>query len=302
MRLRLWFGVLAVAIALLVFGAVARACDLVSGTISPDSARAGDPITFSISGLLKDATYSVKIGGQTKASGVSEGTSVYGSVPMPDYGSQPRTVSVEVLAQHEEDGFDKTVASKGVQYLPPPSVPVTSPTEAAASSNPVPAHHRARKSKEPQPSVVTDHAQSEKHHSTGTGTGARSAPADSVGSEPNASSPSSGSGEAKASDEESSAVPNRVLHALGSTTKVGPAGVPTIGLLAMALIFIGGTALAAFVIYLSQTGPDPKAAIKSPAPLGPDPMEVELQEMIADEMARQLLSDLNLSDPSVSSR
>jgi hypothetical protein len=48
------------------------------------------------------------------------------------------------------------------------------------------------------------------------------------------------------------------------------------------------------VIYLLQTGPDPRAAIKAPAPLGPDPVDVELQEMIADEMARQLLSDLDL--------
>jgi hypothetical protein len=63
------------------------------------------------------------------------------------------------------------------------------------------------------------------------------------------------------------------------------------GLLLMALIFIAGTALTGFVIYLSQAGPDPEAA---PVPL--DPVEAELQEMIGDEMARQLLSDLGLGE------
>jgi hypothetical protein len=77
---------------------------------------------------------------------------------------------------------------------------------------------------------------------------------------------------------------------------VGPARVPRLALGVAAVIFVLGTALAAFMVYLLRSGPDPKAAIRAPAPLGRDPVEAELQEMIADEMARQLLADLNLTD------
>ena len=69
------------------------------------------------------------------------------------------------------------------------------------------------------------------------------------------------------------------------------------GLLLMAVIFVATASVAAFVIYLFRSGPDPDAAKKSPAPPGPDPAEAELQEMIADDMARQLLEDLHLSEP-----
>jgi hypothetical protein len=69
------------------------------------------------------------------------------------------------------------------------------------------------------------------------------------------------------------------------------------GLLVIAVIFLAGAALAAVVIYLFRSGPDPEAAKKSPVPPGLDPAEAELQEMIADEMARQLLDDLDLSEP-----
>jgi hypothetical protein len=96
--------------------------------------------------------------------------------------------------------------------------------------------------------------------------------------------------------EASSGVPDRVLGALGSATSVGPANVPTLGLILIAVLAIVGAALAAFVIYLFRSGPDPDAAHKSPVPPGPDPVEAELQEIIADEMARKLISDLDLTE------
>jgi hypothetical protein len=299
MRIRLGLGALATAIALLLLGAIASACDSVSGVISPSSARAGDPISFSISGLLKGATYRVSVDGLPEASGVSDGASVSGSFPMPDYGSESRTVYVEAWATHTEDNFDQPVASRGVQYLPPPSVAPASPSHSSATSHPAPAHHRTKKPKKPKLAVVTHAAQREQHHSTGTGAAVGAAPADSVGSQP--VSGDRGSGGGAQSNSESSSVPNRVLDAVGSTTSMGPAKVPTIGLLLMAVIFVVGTGLAALVIYISQNGPDPQAAIKAPAPLGHDPVEVELQELIADQMARQLLSDLDLAEPPVSS-
>jgi hypothetical protein len=68
------------------------------------------------------------------------------------------------------------------------------------------------------------------------------------------------------------------------------------GLLLMAVIFIAGVALAATIIRLFRSGPDPMAAINAPAPPGPDPMEAELQEIIAEEAAKQLLSGLKLGE------
>ncbi|HKH41761.1 MAG TPA: hypothetical protein VKA41_07870 [Solirubrobacterales bacterium] len=68
------------------------------------------------------------------------------------------------------------------------------------------------------------------------------------------------------------------------------------GLLLMAVIFVAASAVAAFLIYLFRSGPDLEAVTKSPEPPGPDPVEAELQGIIADEMARKLLSDLDLTE------
>jgi hypothetical protein len=189
----------------------------------------------------------------------------------------------------------------------PPAPSSTSTPAASAPPKPEPepkAVHPAHRVKEQRPVAVAQHtAKEQKQDSPTTGSAARAAPTDAVRSAPGPSDPNSGgSGEAKRSAEESSGVRHKVLDAIGSTTRIGPADVPTVGILAMALIFIVATAVAAFVIYLLRTGPDPEAAIKAPAPLGHDPVEVELQEMIAEEMARRLLSDLGLGERSISSR
>ena len=222
-----------------------------------------------------------------------------GSFPMPDFGDQAKTVYVYMDVHHDDDGYTWS-HSAPVQYVPlaPLTSGVPSPSRAPVSSSPAPARHRAKQPKEPHLSVITHAAEDEKRHSTGAGTAVGAAPADSVASGP--SSGDRGSDSGAQSKSESSSVPSRVLDAVGSTASVGPAEIPTAGLLLMALVFVVGTALTAFAVYLLQTGPDPRAAIKAPAPLGPDPVDIELQEMIGEEMARQLLSDLqpNGSEPS----
>jgi hypothetical protein len=198
-----------------------------------------------------------------------------------------------------------------IAYEPPApsatSAPAASASPPAASAPPKPEPrtvHPAPRVELQGPVAIAQHtAKKQKQDSPTTGSEAGAAPADAVGSAPGPSDPNSGgSAEAKGSAEESSGVPHEVLDGIGSTRRVGPADVPTAGLLAMGVIFIAGTAMAGFVIYLMRRGPDPKAAIKAPAPLGHDPVEVELQEIIAEEMARRLLSDLDLGEPSVSSR
>ena len=313
MRIRLAVGVLISLVALLSLAGSASACATASLRLSP-SAGPGDPVSFSISGIEPGATYSLSLDGRVVASGTNDTpyNGVSGTFTMPDFGSRSLTVTGFGHTFHAADSDSQDPVSSMVYEPPaPPSTPAP-----ASSSSPLPkpeseSAQQAHGVEQHGPTAVAENAaKKQKHDSPTTGAGAGAAPTDAVGSEQGPSRPSSGSGEANESGsveanqsaEESSGVPHKVLDAIGSTTKVGPADVPTIGVLAMGLILIAGTALAAFVIYLLRRGPDPKAAIKAPAPLDPDPVEAELQEMIAEEMARKLLRDLDLGEPSVSSR
>lgn len=296
MRLRIGLGVMAATLTLWVFAGSASACLNADLTTSP-SAGPGDPVSFSISGIEPGANYTVTFQGQTVASGTNatNNNGVSGTFSMPDLGSQEQTTYAEADTVHPEDG-DSFHLTSSIEYLPP--APAAAPDQAApaATSAPVSQGRRHHAQRQGPLASAPQGARVQNQESASTGTPAGSTPSNSLGSEPSPGNPSSASAEAKGSTHQSSSVPHRVLDALGSTTSVGPAKVPTMGLLLMALIFIAGTALTAFVIYLSQTGPDPEAAINAPAPLPSDPVEAELQEMIGDEMARQLLSDLELGD------
>ena len=313
MRIRLAFGAVFLAVSALAIVGVAQACDLLGGSVSgvggsanPAVAGPNDPVTYDISGMETGATYRVTFRGQTIAEGVSDGGGTNGSFSMPDLGNQPMTVYVELYSDHSDDPYpwDRYFP---VQYTPPaPSQPADAPAPShvsAPAKSSAPRVHVHRHGP-PPPIAIAKHAAQRQRHESGTtgGTGAGAAPAEAVGSGPRPTRPSSGSGEAKKAGEEPSSVPHKELNLIGSTTKVGPADVPTIGLLLIAVIVIAGAALAAFVIHLLRRGPDPEAATKAPAPIDPDPVEAELQEIIADEMARQLLSDLELGEPTVTLR
>lgn len=305
MRGRLQVGGLVAAVTVIGVSATAWACEGVGGSVSPGSARAGDPITYSISGLDNGASYEVSSGGRVVDIGVSDGSSVSGSFPMPDLGDQPETLYVELIADHTEDTF-RFKNSYPVQYLPPPAAATPTPSEAQQVSRAAPAEPKVKATGKSHLSAATDEAASEDRRSPGTGAAGGGTPAVPVGSEPKtgvaAKTAAAESGAAAESTEDTESVPDRVLDTVGSTTSVGPAEIPTVGLLFMALVFVAGTGLAAFAICLLQTRPDPRAAIRSPAPLGPDPVEVELQEMIAEDMARKLLTDLGIGERPISSR
>lgn len=306
MRGRLQVGGLVAAVTVLGVSATAWACEGVGGSVSPGSARAGDPITYSISGLDNGASYEVSSGGRVVDIGVSDGSSVSGSFPMPDLGDQPETLYVELIADHTEDTF-RFKNSYPVQYLPPPAAATPTPSEAQQVSPAAPAGPKVKEAGKSRLSAATDEAASENRRSPGTGAASGGTPAVPVGSEPKTGVAGktgvAESGAAAESTEDAESVPDRVLDTVGSTTSVGPAEIPTVGLLFMALVFVAGTGLAAFAICLLQTRrPDPWAAIRSPAPLGPDPVEVELQEMIAEDMARKLLTDLGIGERPISSR
>jgi hypothetical protein len=296
MRIRFGLGVL-VGLVVLLAAPTAWACLTSSGTASPDTAGPGDPISFSISGIQHGADYTVFAEDRVVASGVNQTShdGVMGSFPMPDLGDQRQTVYVYMEAEHDEDGYGPVRHTDKVEYVPPVSAQRNPAESKPPASRPVDQKQTRRSTVQKAFESASDSRRPSGGSPVQSG---GSGPGQDIGSNPGSGSPDPGSAanqeSARESARESSSVPDGVASALSSKTAVGPAEVPTLALGVTAIIFVLGTALAAFVIYLLQTGPDPRAAIKAPAPLGPDPVDVELQEMIADEMARQLLSDLDL--------
>jgi hypothetical protein len=310
MRSRLGLGFLIVVTSCLAFTATASACQDVH-LVLPDSAGPGDTVSYSIAGISNGATYSFTIAGK-EISGANTSSDpavngVSGTFTMPNLGSQQLTLTANGTCSCPEDANPQNI-NASMQYVPPP--PVQAPKRPAASepgATPQPAAqspraHSHRSDRPAAPVAVAKHAAKTRDSSPSIGTPTGAPTADSVGSGPKPRQPSSRSGQATHQTSEASSTPHKVLHALTSSTRVGPADVPTIGLLLIAVIVIAGAALAAFVIYLLRRGPDPEAAIKAPGPIDPDPVEAELQEMIADEMARQLLSDLDLGERTLTRR
>jgi hypothetical protein len=283
-----------VGLAFIGFAAAATACLEPQGYLGKSSAGPGEPVPFDITGTDPGAGYSVTAAGQVVASGTDadggpgEGTS--GSFTMPDLGDSPRTVDVMFNVEHESPV--PWQSPETIQYVPPapapaPSEPAATGARAGGSGADKSNGWRARDPK-------GDHSAAS---SASPAPAAIPTPAAAPAATPSpVSEPQQAASEVAAREEAGSSVPDRVLDAVSGRTAVGSTEVPTIGLVVVALIFVAGTALTAFAIYLLQTGPDPKAAIRAPAPIGPDPVDVELQEMIAEEMARQLLSDLDLPD------
>lgn len=296
MRLRIWLGVIAATVGLCAFVGSAWACLGADLTTSPN-AGPGDPVSFSIAGIGLGANYTVTLQGQDVASGTNttNDNGVSGSFTMPDLGRTAQTVYAEADTFHPDDG-DSFHLTSAIAYQPPASPPPVSSSRPAPSQS-APAGTRSRSGHSDHPQTTATPTKSASDRVVGTEAVAAGAPVMDAGRDSSSATDSAAKSTANEHPQQtSSSVPNRVLHALGSSTTVGPAKVPTIGLLFMALIFIGGTALAACLVYLSQTGPDPRAALKAPAPLPEDPVEAELQEMIADGMARQLLADLELGE------
>ena len=299
MRRRFGLSMLLGFVLSLLVAAPASACAIANLRLDP-SAGPGDTVSYSISGIEPGASYSFTIAGIT-VSGTNAGgdNGVSGTFTMPDLGSQPQTLTADGQCNCP-DGSESPGLIASMRYLQPPPAATTNEPSAGTTSPPTASAQAAENSSRPSshhPARPTVAAKHQRHASSPAGT----AIANSVGSGSGSSQPSSETGSAKQAAQHSagqpSSIPHQVLRALGSTTSVGPAKVPTMGLLMFALIFTLGTALTASFIYLSQRARlDPKAALKAPAPLPADPVEAELQEMIGDEMAKQLLADLELGE------
>jgi hypothetical protein len=305
MRSRLAIAFLIVVSACLTFSATASACQDVN-LVLPDRAGPGDTVPYSIAGISPGATYSFTIADQ-QVSGSNSSTDlngVSGTFTMPDLGSKELTLTANGTCSCPEDANPQNI-NDSMQYVPPAPAaapaPPASASSPAASAAPAPSaarspNDRSHRSGPPEP-VANHPSRGQGIQSAGTSPAVAPALGPSTSDASATSNSTSRSEGAKQEGKETSSVPDHVLHALGTTTSVGPAKVPTLGLLLMSVILVAGAALAAFVIYLFRNGPDPDAAVKAPAPPGPDPVDEELQQIIADEMARQLLRSLDLGEP-----
>lgn len=303
MRSRLAVAFVIVAGACLTFSASASACQIANLVLSPRTAGPGDTVTYSISGIAPNATYSFTIGGMEVPGTNDSSVGVDGTFAMPDLGSQERMVDANGTCSCPEDA-NSMVLHDSITYLPPP--PAAPPaTGSSQGSDSAPAQAvPAQSSRQPETSAQKRAPAAPPTHPAAApsaqGSGGGSVLRTEVAAPQPVKTPSDSAPQAKAEErtgEASSSAPNRVLDRIGGTTSVGPAKVPTLGLLAIALILIVGLGLAGLAIYIFRNGPDPDAAVRDPAPPGPDPIEAELQQIIAEEMARQLVSDLNLGEP-----
>jgi hypothetical protein len=304
MRSRLAFASLIAVASCLAFTASAWACPTTT-LVLEDSAGPGDTVSYSIAGIVPNATYSFIIAGQ-EISGTNTSSSdngVRGTFTMPDLGNQQLTLTAHGSCSCP-DSSDNPGLQASMQYLPPAAPPASGSSQ-GSDSTPAPAVP-AHSSLQPKTFANKHAPTASPSHPAAAPSAQSSGGGVELGTEVAApqpvNTPSDSAPQAKAKErtgEASSSVPTRVLDTIGGTTSVGSAKVPTLGLLAIALIMIAGLGLAGLAIYIFRNGPDPDAAVRDPAPPGPDPIEAELQEIIAEEAAKQLLSDLKLGDSSV---
>ena len=289
MKLRACGGVL-VALALILVPSQASACTLEGFAVTP-SAGPNDPVGWSIGGMTPGASYSVTFSGQTQSGEAGQNGNASGAFTMPDLGEDGQTVYVTAVVTHPATADDPGdwPLSKPVQYVAPPApAKPREPNSVESPTGRTPRHH-------PDPGVQQQ-GETRAHPDSETGspaTGGGSTPI-STSLSPDLSSPASAPSVAPASASAEESAPESIVRSLQGSSDVGPLSVPHLAIGALALIFLLGTALAVFAVYLLSHGPDPQAAIRSPAPPGPDPLETELQELLAEEMARALLGELSV--------
>ena len=304
--------VLAVA-ALTLLPSTAAACLEPQLFVDPGEAKAGDQVSFDLTNTERGADWSLSVDGIPVASGTDadDVPGVSGTFDMPNLGAEPRTVSAEAVTSHDGSGWR---ATRPMQYEfvvaePPPSNGGPGGGGGSTTGGGGPAE-------EPQTAGQHDGDRG------GSAAGGSEAPSVSPASAPSAATqaqqPKPGS-EAAVNDERSQrgsvderaglaersettaddeasdarvldlALPD-ITDLVTDDTQVGPATVPTISLIMLGLIFLGGILAVSVVGYLAgRLTPDPRRiAIEVGAVLTPDAIDAELQEMIAEQRAKQL--------------
>lgn len=80
----------------------ARACNEPYITASPSSAGPGDTIAWTLGNVEPRASYTVQVAGRTAADDVAGASAPTGTYQIPDLGSSPRDIYVEMSVRHEE--------------------------------------------------------------------------------------------------------------------------------------------------------------------------------------------------------
>ena len=80
----------------------AQACNEPYITASPSSAGPGDTITWTIANVEPRAAYTVRVAGRLAADDVAGASAPTGTYQIPDLGSSPREISVEMTVTHAE--------------------------------------------------------------------------------------------------------------------------------------------------------------------------------------------------------
>jgi hypothetical protein len=126
---------------------VARACNEPYLEASPSDVRPGDTVTWALGNVEARAHYTVTLAGRPLAQGEAGASAPTGTFVMPDFGSKPRDVPLELGVTHTESspthpdgGFSRPTAdSDTLNYrLPPPPAAPQSPP-ASAPGTPAPA-------------------------------------------------------------------------------------------------------------------------------------------------------------------
>ena len=136
-------------------GAVHACINVHIAPLTP-SAKPGDTVGFSISGLLPGAQYTVSVERRAVASGTSSGESASGSFTMPDLGPEPLTATIGAEVRHDDLEQSPWLVTNTLAYEPvaPPPGEVSPPGSATTPPPKVQAPpHRAR----PAPQRTTPH-------------------------------------------------------------------------------------------------------------------------------------------------
>lgn len=303
--------VLAVA-ALALLPSAAAACLEPQLFVDPGEAKAGDQVSFDLANTERGADWSLSVDGIPVASGTDadDVPGVSGTFNMPNLGAAPRTVSAEAVTSHDGSGWR---ATRPMQYEFVVAEPA--PSNGGAGGGGGSTTGGGGPAEEPQTTGQHDGDRG------GSAAGGSEAPGVSPALAPSAAAqaqqPELGSEAAvnhersqrgsvderaavterseKTADNEASgrvldlALPD-ITELVTDDTQVGPATVPTISLILLGLIFVGGTLAVCVVGYLAgRLTPDPRRiAIEVGAVLTPDAIDAELQEMIAEQRAKRL--------------
>lgn len=308
MRVRAGFIAVAALVVLTAGAPAAHACNEpglggLPPTVGPGSPNPG-PVPFSIANTDPGATYTLQVAGRTVASGTDlDGGGVAGTFTMPDLGSD-QAVAVEAFVSHEGSSWP---SSKAIQFraaVPAqggPGPTATTPGKQSKGAQPDEQFGRAGRQNTEGSGGASAHGQSAvpSHQPTPASgptaavsqAGAPTADAARAGSEADASFRGREGLAAMARGDAPGA-------AVRTESAAGGAQVPAVVIAALVLMLIAGLGGLGVRLVRGRAGgpPQRRDAAEAVALPAAAEIEAELQEMIAEHRARQLVGE-RVGDP-----